>query len=328
MRTGRIVSSLAFEQEEAASAPFESFQAKDLKQSMLTRPLREEKRASRRSIAIVSGKGGVGKSNFALNLALVLGESFGVRSAIIDADLGLANADVLLGLETRLSMAHVLRGELSVRDILVPVSERVWLVPGGSGITEFSDMTPDMKRRFVPEMLSLDDLVDVMVIDAGAGIQSAVLECALAADVVVLVTTPEPTALKDAYSMLKNLMHYDGSRKLKSKDLFLLVNMAFSEKEAFLASERLAEVSKRFLALELPFLGYLPHDLRITRSVKAKCPVVRMYPKCPISRKIGEMAGKILSLSGERERTLDTLPGQHGPMRNLMLSLWGNSVFP
>lgn len=269
----------------------------------------------------------MGKSNFALNLALVLGDKLGARSAIIDADLGLANADVLLGLETRLTLAHVLRGELSVRDILVPVSEKVWLVPGGSGIPELSEMSPEMRKRFVPEMLSLDDLVDIMVVDAGAGIQATVLECALAADVVVLMTTPEPTALKDAYSMLKNLSHYYGSQRLRSQVVLLLVNMAFSEKEAILAAERLAEVSDRFLGLDLPFLGYLPHDLRITRSVKARCPVVRMYPQSPISRKIEEMARKILSLSCGGERTIQDLSIQQGPMRKLMISLWGNSIF-
>ncbi len=301
---------------------FESFQARELKRTIDLTSTAAGNSRNGMTIAVVSGKGGVGKSNFALNLALSLGDSYGVRTAIIDADLGLANTDVLLGLETRLDLGHVIRGELSVRDIVIPVAEKVWLVPGGSGMTELSAMTGEDWGKVLPEILSLDDMADILVIDAGAGISSHVLECALAADVIVLLTTPEPTALRDAYGMIKNLLHRSGPRGLSGKDLSLVVNMAFSAKEAMLASGRLQDVSRRFLGLELSFLGYIPHDLRIGRSVKAKCPFIRLYPQSVPSHRLGEMAGRLLAgWSGRRD--VERRPCQ-GPMKRLLSSLLKN----
>jgi flagellar biosynthesis protein FlhG len=319
MSVARVVAAPDLLEREIERPFFESFQARELKRAIDLTSTAAGNSRNGMTIAVVSGKGGVGKSNFALNLALSLGDSYGVRTAIIDADLGLANTDVLLGLETRLDLGHVIRGELSVRDIVIPVAEKVWFVPGGSGIAELSAMSDGDWEKILPEILSLDDIVDFIVIDAGAGIGKQVLDCALAADVIVLVTTPEPTALRDAYGMIKNLHHRSGPRGISGKEISLVVNMAFSAKEALLAAGRLQEVSRRFLGLELSFLGHIPHDLRISRSVKAKCPFIRMYPQSGPSQRVGEMAGKVLSAwSGRREHEERSCPG---PVKRLLSSL-------
>jgi len=319
MSVARVVPAPDLLEREIERPFFESFQARELKRTIDLTSTASGKNRNGMTIAVVSGKGGVGKSNFALNLALSLGDSYGVRTAIIDADIGLANTDVLLGLETRLDLGHVIRGELSVRDIVIPVAEKVWLVPGGSGITELSTVEDDNWKTILPEILSLDDMADILVIDAGAGINRQVLECALAADVIALVTTPEPTALRDAYGMVKSLVHHSGHRGFSGKEISLVINMAFSAKEALLASGRLQEVSRRFLGLDISFLGHIPHDLRISRSVKAKCPFIRMYPQSAPSHRIGEMAGRLLSeWSGRRDP--EERPSQ-GPMKRLLSSL-------
>lgn len=273
----------------------ESIQAEQLRKALAGDSSASAAGRPRKTVAVVSGKGGVGKTNFALNLALTIGDRLRIPSALLDADFGLANADVLIGLDARLSLANVFRGELSLKEILVPVSDRVWLVPGGSGIADLAEMDAGRVRKLLPELSCLDDLAQVLVIDAGAGIQSAVREISIASDSIVLMTTPEPTALKDAYGMLKSLVQSYGAARLAEKDLFLFINMAFSEIEAREAAYRMQAISRKFLGLEIRELGYLPHDVRVSKAVKAKCPLVRLYPRSELAERIDRAARRVLA---------------------------------
>lgn len=273
----------------------ESIQAEQLRKALARDSSASAAGRPRKTVAVVSGKGGVGKTNFALNLALTIGDRLRIPSALLDADFGLANADVLIGLDARLSLANVFRGELSLKEILVPVSDRVWLVPGGSGIADLAEMDAGRVRKLLPELSCLDDLAQVLVIDAGAGIQSAVREISIASDSIVLMTTPEPTALKDAYGMLKSLVQSYGAARLAEKDLFLFINMAFSEIEAREAAYRMQAISRKFLGLEIRELGYLPHDVRVSKAVKAKCPLVRLYPHSELAERIDRAARRVLA---------------------------------
>jgi flagellar biosynthesis protein FlhG len=273
----------------------ESIQAEQLRKALAGDSSASAAGRPRKTVAVVSGKGGVGKTNFALNLALTIGDRLRIPSALLDADFGLANADVLIGLDARLSLANVFRGELSLKEILVPVSDRVWLVPGGSGIADLAEMDAGRVRKLLPELSCLDDLAQVLVIDAGAGIQSAVREISIASDSIVLMTTPEPTALKDAYGMLKSLVQSYGAARLAEKDLFLFINMAFSEIEAREAAYRMQAISRKFLGLEIRELGYLPHDVRVSKAVKAKCPLVRLYPHSELAERIDRAARRVLA---------------------------------
>jgi flagellar biosynthesis protein FlhG len=301
------------------SQTVESIQAEQLRRAIAGGSPGAGASRLRKTVAVVSGKGGVGKSHFALNLALTLGDRLKIPSALLDADFGLANADVLIGLDARLTLANVFRGELPLKEILVPVSDRVWLVPGGSGIADLAEMDAKCVARLLPELSCLDDLAEVLVIDAGAGIQSAVREISVASDAIVLMTTPEPTALKDAYGMLKSLVQSYGTKRLAEKELFVFINMAFSEIEAREAAARMLTVSRKFLGLELKELGYLPHDVRVSRAVKAKCPLVRLYPHSELAGRIERAARRVLaSPAAEQGAGIEGASGKTGAWRRFL----------
>lgn len=300
---------------------FESLQLKDLQDAISDKDrMKKARDKGKKSIAIISGKGGVGKSSFALNLSLLIGGRFHRSVALIDADLGCANADVLLGLDTRLNLNHVIKGELSLKEIILPVSENVWLVPGGSGISGLAEMNEHTRAALMPQIMALDEMVDIIVIDTGAGISPTVRDFAMAADSVVIVTTPEPTAQKDAYSMIKSLSRYYGNDRLEEKEIYVIVNMAFSRDEALLSAKRLIQASEHFLGLHLSFLGFLPYDLKVPKAVKARCPLVKLYPGSELTERIERMTGKIICVP-ETEQHVET--GGKGPMAKLLSAMTG-----
>jgi len=302
---------------------FESLQLRDLQDAISSKEEpRKAKDKGKKSIAIISGKGGVGKSSFALNLSLLVGGKFRRSVALIDADLGCANADVLLGLDTRLNLNHVIKGELSLKEIILPVSDKVWLVPGGNGISGLAEMNEKTKASLMPQIMALDEMVDIIVIDTGAGISPTVRDFAMAADAVVLVTTPEPTAQKDAYSMIKSLSLYYGNERLEEKELYVMVNMAFSKEEARLSAKRLIQASDHFLGLHLDFLGFLPYDLKVPKAVKSRCPLVKLYPGSDLAARIGHMTGRLLC-EPESESARQDKDVNKGPMAKLLSAMTG-----
>ena len=276
-----------------------SLQAQELKSAMEeVLPKRAEYSCRKtKSIAVVSGKGGVGKSNFALNLALLLGDKFDKPTTLLDADIGMANLDVLLGLNARLNLSHVLNGELKLREVILPISKKVWFLPGGSGISRLNEVDWEMCPDWIDEISMFDERVDIIIADTGAGISRDVLFFAMASDTIILVTTPEPTALKDAYGLLKSLIVLYGRQTLLEKELLFVVNMARSKQEAFAAADRLMKVSAKFLNIKPRYIGYLPFDIRVADAVKSKCPIVKMHPKSPIVRSMETIAKRILGLS-------------------------------
>lgn len=283
--------------EDSPGHPFQSFQAEELRRALVEKDVAKAGVIVRKTISVVSGKGGVGKSNVALNLALSMGNRLGLRTALLDADLGLANADILLGLDVKYNLGHVIKGELSLKDILVPIAEKVWLIPGGSGISELADMSVETRQRFISELSVLDDMVDVVLIDTGAGIQASVRDFALASDVVVLVTTPEPPAIKDAYGLVKSLVASGEGRV--GDGLHLLVNMALSEQEAQGAADRICKVAQEYLKVHIGYLGCLRYDKRIPLAVKERCPFVVRYPSSAPSRGVEEMATRLVRRTGK-----------------------------
>jgi len=254
-----------------------------------------------KSIAVVSGKGGVGKSNFALNLALLFGDKFGKPTALLDADIGMANLDVLLGLNTRLNLSHVLNGDLKFRDVILPISNKVWFLPGGSGISRLNEIDWNSCPNWIDEISMFDEQVDVIIADTGAGISRDVLFFAMASDAIILVTTPEPTALKDAYGLLKSLVVLHGKKALAEKELLFVVNMARTKQEASAAADRLMKVSVKFLNIKPKYIGYLPFDIRVVDAVKNRSPIVKSHPKSPIVYSMEAIARRILESSEENE---------------------------
>jgi len=223
-----------------------------------------------RSIAVLSGKGGVGKSNVAVNLALALADK-GLNVAILDADLGLANIDILFGVVPKFNLGHVLKGEKELSEIMFKVGERVSIIPGGPGLREMADLDEQRQSWLINRLSFLDEETDILILDTSAGIHKNVISFSMASDLSLLITTPEPTAIRDSYSVLKSLCQ---ATKGEIK-VALLVNMASDEKEAFSVAERIISASEQFLGFKVPYLGCIPWDAEIRESVKKRKPLLK-----------------------------------------------------
>ena len=255
--------------------------------------LREMARRSVRraqTIAITSGKGGVGKTNLAVNLATVLA-SMRRRVVLLDADLGLANADIVCGVQPKYNLAHVVAGQRSIQDVVTPVPAGFSLVAGASGLARMADLTEVERRRLVAELETLQDSADVVIIDTGAGIGRNVVAFTAAADHVVIVTTPEPTAITDAYAVMKVLVRC-GSMGIGSR-LSAIINQAKNRDEAKAVYERIAGVSRQFLKTDIAFGGYVTADPCVQQAVRKRVPFVQQFPQCPAAQCVMAWANRI-----------------------------------
>jgi flagellar biosynthesis protein FlhG len=236
------------------------------------------------SIAVTSGKGGVGKSNVAVNLAVALAER-GLKICLLDLDLGLANADVLMNLHSTRNLGHVIEGCVSLDDILLEGPGGMHVVPGASGLARLAELTEFERQRLLQQFRTIEAEHDFLIMDLGAGVSNNVLTFACAADTVLVVTSPEPTALADAYSTVKLL-----ACRSRSSDIELLVNMVENNKEAKATYERLAGVAGRFLKLPVTSAGYILTDDAVTLAVRARMPVVLHAPRCSASACVRALA--------------------------------------
>ncbi len=242
-----------------------------------------------RVLAVTSGKGGVGKTLFAVNLALALAEQR-KRVALVDVDIGLSNADVLLSVEPRLNIGHVLAGEVSARDALTRAPGGVLLLGGCLGLRHLSDLQQAERDFLLKSLEDLEPLVDFVVMDTGAGISANVVQFSAAADDVLVITIPEPTAITDGYAVIKAVAREKGSGRLRT-----VVNMVEDGKEALRVSERICVVARRFLGVEVEHLGCVPHDELARQAVRRRRPLLLEYPDSKAAQSIREIARKIVS---------------------------------
>ena len=238
-------------------------------------------------IAIASGKGGVGKTNLTANLAVALAGR-GLRVCVLDADLGLANLDVVLGLSPARSLRDVVRGERRLEDVLIDGPAGIRIIPAASGFEELTRLGPDDQLRLLAEVDGLEESVDVLLVDTAAGISANVLYFTAAAADALVVITPEPTALTDAYALVKVLATRYGRR-----EFLVAVNMAAGQADAEAAFRRLARVAERFLRVRLEYQGYVPYDDALPRAVRHQHPVVLAAPGSPASQALVALAGRI-----------------------------------
>jgi flagellar biosynthesis protein FlhG len=228
-----------------------------------------------RTVVISSGKGGVGKSNLAANLAVALGER-GARVLLVDADFGQANLDLLLGATPRFDLQHLLAGQKSPEEIVVAGPRNVRLMPAASGVPELAELD-DVRREILLRGISqLEADSDLVILDTASGVGRNVTSFCLAGDDVVIVTTPELPAFSDAYGLIKLLQRQGMTRSPK-----LIVNMVDSPEEAEETAHRIRLVARRFLHLDVDSWGYVPFDPRVPRSVRRQEPIVTAYPQSP-----------------------------------------------
>jgi flagellar biosynthesis protein FlhG len=241
-----------------------------------------------RRIAVTSGKGGVGKSNFALNLA-ILSSALRKRTLLIDADTNLANIDILLGVSPKYNLSHVLAGQKTCREILIKGPGDISILPASSGSIEQALDEGVASDSIIYDLNSLDQDYDIIIFDTGAGIARTVLDFILISDTVAIVTTPEPTAVTDAYAMVK-LVTVDRP----DMDIQIMVNMASSKQEAMDVFDKLSSVIMHFLNTEVRFLGYLPRDVSVERAVHLQTPLVNSFPKSAAATQLKFIARKLL----------------------------------
>ncbi len=241
-----------------------------------------------RVIAITSGKGGVGKTNLTVNLALALKEA-GTRVLVIDADLGMANVDVVLGTKSKGHLLNLLQESVSLADVLQKGPNGLQYISGGSGIEKAADFTPEERKLLMQKLSACGDFADIILIDTGAGLGKNVMDFILAADEVLLITTPEPTALTDAYAVMKAYSMY-----AREKNIRLVVNRVYDEAESREVVKKLQQTSERFLGMTIDCLGYIFEDSAVMRSVRAQTPFLLAYPSSIAARCIHGLANATL----------------------------------
>ncbi len=244
---------------------------------------------SARTIAITSGKGGVGKTNIAVNLAMLLARR-GRRVVLIDSDLALANVDVLLNLTPRWNLSHVISGARQLDEIITPGPGGMELVAGASGLMNMANLDEDERERLLEAIEEIEQRCDFVILDTGAGIGPNTVHIAAAADEVIVVATPEPTSVTDAYATVKVINTLSDSVRIS-----LLVNMAMSRREATYVYGKITAVAQHFLGFRIGDAGYVLLDDHVGEAVRRRRPFVLQYPRCPASYCMAALTGRLTS---------------------------------
>ena len=253
-------------------------------------------KTSAKVLTITSGKGGVGKSNVTVNLAIALSD-MGYRVVVIDADLGLANIDVMLGMMPKYNLLDVIKNDKSIIEILSKGPKNVKFISGGSGAEELVRLNATELEMFIKNIGMLDKIADVILIDTGAGITDSVLRFVMAANDVILVTTPEPTAISDAYALIKAIGTRDDKKKIN-----MIINKSESAIEAQTVMQKLNAVASKFLKIKLNFLGYLSNDAIVSKAVKQQKPFLIAFPDSIISKNMIELSKKVVKNFEEKKQ--------------------------
>lgn len=254
-------------------------------------------------VTVTSGKGGVGKSNFSLNFGLGLIER-GHKAVLFDVDLGLANLDVLMGLTPKKHLFHLLEPDESVWDIMEKGPGQLEFIAGGSGFTQIMQLDDDKLELLFNRLHPLQGYADTIIFDTGAGLSKESLHFMLSSDEVIVVTTPEPPAITDAYAVIKMLHSRSPAVKIR-----LVINRVTSEREGKMTADKLAMVAKRFLNLEIQSLGYVTDDVYVSKAVKQQRPFFLAYPQSQASRSIRNLVGRYLESSAAAKIPANGLKG-------------------
>lgn len=237
--------------------------------------------------SVVSGKGGVGKTNFSINAAIKF-HQMGKRVLILDADIGMSNVNILLGVEVHHHLFHALQGEVPIKDIIVKSPYGVDLISGGADFFYMENLDSVKQQEIVDNLCELGDY-DILIIDNGAGISKQSLTFTILADEMILVTTPEPTAITDAYRVLKAISLYNLKNKVK-----VVINQIPDVSGGDDAFNKLLKTSQQFLQIELENIGYIFNDIRVSKSIMDQYPLVLKFPNALASNNISQICTNIL----------------------------------
>lgn len=238
------------------------------------------KQKSAKILTVTSGKGGVGKSNFTLNFALTL-QRKGFKTLVFDADIGLANIDVLMGASPKYNLYHLLKKEKTINEIIQTGYHDLQFIAGGSGFKDLVRLTEQELDYFAEQVNLLNDQVDFIIFDTGAGMSKETLKFIVAAEETIVVTTPEPTSITDAYAIIKmvNAMNY-------KVDFNLVINRVSDRREGRQTAEKISLVAKQFLDLDIPSIGYVYDDIHVSKAVKQQVPFTIAFPNCDASKSL------------------------------------------
>lgn len=268
-----------------------------IRESSMERKNGKLKQGGPRVFSVTSGKGGVGKTNITGNLALAF-SAMGKKVLILDADLGLANIDIIFGIHPEYNIGHVITGEKQLEEVIVETTSGICIIPAVSGENDMTELGEGQKLSLLSEFEALDNIFDVVLIDTAAGISSNVIYFNLAAEDCIVVVTGEPTSITDAYGIIK-VLYQNGARRFK-----LLVNMVSDSREARNVYGALSQAADRFLpGAVTEYLGFIPADDLLKTSVLQRKPLLASYPDSPAGKKISDLA-KCLATS-ERRTDMD-----------------------
>jgi flagellar biosynthesis protein FlhG len=278
-----------------------------------------------RIIAVTSGKGGVGKSNFVLNVGICLA-MMDQRVCILDADLGLANIDVLLGIRPNRTLEEVILGRSSVGDIIIKTDYNVELIPGSSGTQDMADLSREQIGELVKQVSAVSESADCLLVDTASGISTGVISFLLAAPEVIVGVNPEPTSLTDAYAMIKVLTKNDYQGRIS-----MFSSMVKNSASGHTLYKKISSASQRFLDIHIEYLGSVYHDEKLSRAVTDQIPAVVRYPTSDISRCYRIIASTILgqgSVEVDHERFWTRLINMlmKAPKPKTMKAVSGNDV--
>ncbi|RXI97990.1 MinD/ParA family protein [Anaerobacillus alkaliphilus] len=269
-------------------------QAKNLRQML---QMASETPKNTKVLAVVSGKGGVGKSNFSLNFAIELTKA-GKKVVLFDLDIGMANVDILMGVSSKFTIVDMIEKDLSIWDIIEEGPEKLSFIAGGTGFSSMFQLNPRKISRFLQQLELISGKYDYIIFDMGAGVSKDSLHFILSANEIIVVTTPEPTSVTDAYAMVKYIQLKDQEIPIQ-----VLVNRSETPSEGKKTFENLKLVTSQFLQKDISLLGIIPNDPSVLKAVKAQKPFILQAPSSKPSQAIREIVTKFTGVTREEVST-------------------------